>query len=110
MRTWLIELADATQRHEGAIVVEGGALTLMTQRGIIAAYGQGAWKSAELIDYEPKDRQPKPVSRPPSADEIAVAVSREVAKEVGKIGKPDPGADPGPVIPSPPTPADPKVK
>jgi hypothetical protein len=99
MKTWLIELADATQQHEGAIRVDGGALTLMSQRGIIAAYGQGAWKSAELIDFQPKDRQPKPAKPQPTAEDIAVAVSREVAKEVGKITKPADLPNPAPVEP-----------
>lgn len=85
MNTWLIDLADAVQTHEGTIVVEGGALVLRTTRGIVEAYGQGEWKSAKRQGFTPHDRTDKPPKRePPTADEVATAVAGKFGDELGK--------------------------
>lgn len=97
MKTWVVDLPDATETYEGYGKAKDGAFVIEDGRGVVLFIGGGAVVRRE--GTQPKSRTEKPKPQPPTSEDIAVAVGREVAKEVGKITRPDPPTDPTPVTP-----------
>lgn len=88
MRTWLVELADAIETYEGHGKVDGGAFVVSDGRGVVFMAGPGFVVRRE--GTQPAARAEKPKPQPPTSEDIAAAVGREVAKEVGRIGRTEP--------------------